>query len=386
MREDNPTDPEYLFTMDDISPLHINLIPRGVGLWTFYVINELYLKGRLDGRARMISIGSRATLESLIACIERRRVRYIIPLDCTDAEFISEHLPSLQKRCGPIRALVSEDRSWHATLENKWRTARFCQHVGIPIPRTVALAPTDTDLPFLPAYIKIASGTNGGRGVAYVSTATQAAATIASWAKAGHREFVAQQPVTGTVIVIQTVLYRGRVQVMVMWRRAFEGGLVRRYMFPATHQGPSYVCIAPHLQDRVAAFVQSISERTNYTGPLDVEIIAAEDGRLMLLEFNPRFSGGLQNAIGSPVMDVYWSLLHGGAALPRNQRAPYFSTVTPLVGTGVIRYYCQRMHLIPRVPLGGSDNPSTRIVILCIIALVLVVAFQVWRRQRGPAS
>ena len=91
------------FTMSDVHPPHRNLMTRGVSFWTFYVINELYLRGKLDGRAHLVSVAAGATASELVEVVIRRRIRFIVPLDCADAEFVADSLPEVRRRCGPVR-------------------------------------------------------------------------------------------------------------------------------------------------------------------------------------------------------------------------------------------------------------------------------------------
>ena len=192
----------------------------------------------------------------------------------------------------------------------------------------------------------------------------------------------------GYVVVVQTVLWRGRVQAMSMWRRTFRSGLTVRYVFPAKRHGASYVPIEAAMADRVALFVRDACAHTEFTGAMDVEVIVEdappgqapkEIPKLMLLEFNPRFSGALQNALGSPVLDVYWALLHGTA--PRDA-VRHSTTVTPLTDTGVFLYYLRRPHLVPRTALGRARGPAAGRALACGVLVAMLLAVCVWRASR----
>lgn len=75
--------------------------------------------------------------------------------------FVAEHYPKLAAVC---KCAITNDLTVYQRLEDKWETFNLMKEFGIPTPDT-ELFDAKLEKQDYPFFLKVASGTNAGRGV-----------------------------------------------------------------------------------------------------------------------------------------------------------------------------------------------------------------------------
>lgn len=197
--------------------------------------------------------------------------RLVIPLLETDAA----NAPESNWGLVPSRDAV-------ASLANKAQFARYARDNGLS-----DLVPADYRGPgeiVYPAVVKrhdLASG----NGVAIVSSPDDLGRVLATPPFVGHPTVV-QQFVDGPEFTAHCVLDEG----LVLWACAY-----RHHTAPNSVRRPraEEPTDAAHLDDRDRADFARLLAPLSYCGPANIDFKRRADGRIIVLEINPRFGGSL---------------------------------------------------------------------------------------------
>lgn len=193
-------------------------------------------------------------------------------------------------------------------MEDKWETFNFCKKNNIPTPHTERFdrSKKKQDFPF---FLKVASGTNAGRGVWHCKNDDDLEDAL----KQARNEvgesalLLAQKPTYGEVICAE-VLYVHGFPVGFFFAKSVQAddlaGMGAAYTFSQCNEykqlhSHEKVELLPDQWESVTKIFVQIGDATKYHGMIDIEFIIAGDnngdratpGSVWMLESNPRFSG-----------------------------------------------------------------------------------------------
>uniref|UniRef100_A0A7S1BBZ9 ATP-grasp domain-containing protein n=1 Tax=Corethron hystrix TaxID=216773 RepID=A0A7S1BBZ9_9STRA len=211
---------------------------------------------------------------------------------------------------------VTPDPDTYAILEDKWRTFEFCRRHAIPTPHT-ELLDLEGPPPEFPCFLKIASGTSGGRGVWRVQGAQEMRGILRRLPR--KKILLTQCPAAGRVIVAQVIYDCGRVTAFFFARSvnpADLAGTAKNFLRPRRHSASAVSHERAELKEdewqAVTHIIGVLGTASGYHGMLDVEFILGP--KVLLLEVNPRFSGAVHASLSHPgFLDAYFDLVHGEA-------------------------------------------------------------------------
>jgi hypothetical protein len=195
---------------------------------------------------------------------------------------------------GPLGRVPDLERQ--SLLYDKLALTEFARGLGVGVPGTWSTPPADV----LPLLVKARLGA-GGRDVRLVTEGSELAAAVADLDPGGEGRLLFQEMFTGAVLNASGVARDGRILVSALCR-------VRpRDEDPfGPHRGAMEVVDDPQVGRDLATLVAALE----YTGPFCVDFVRSADGRLGLIDFNPRVFGGwlpLERA-GVGILDAYLSI------------------------------------------------------------------------------
>lgn len=317
-----------LVTIHDIKPLLGNVYTKGLGLWVHYIIQK-YLKSRnVPHKLFMKSIltegKTKTTPETVINFIKQNKIDVLIPSDVTDTMFLSKHHDKIAPH---VKIAVTDNMDIYEKLEDKWDTYNLMKQHDIATPPT-ELFDRDLEQQQYPFFLKVASGTNGGRGVWHCKNDDDLREAIKTKeTKAKGALLLNQTPIYGDIICSQIVFNHGK-PVGFFFAKSVQAddlaGIGKNYVFS---QSKSVKEMNSHVKvelsddqwNAVSNIFEQIGEATNYHGMIDIEFIVAgpgnsnaECGSVWLLECNPRFSGDIHTTLSNPgFLDLYFDVVNG---------------------------------------------------------------------------
>eukprot|EP00591_Stephanopyxis_turris_P014811 CAMPEP_0195538330 /NCGR_PEP_ID=MMETSP0794_2-20130614/49470_1 /TAXON_ID=515487 /ORGANISM="Stephanopyxis turris, Strain CCMP 815" /LENGTH=463 /DNA_ID=CAMNT_0040672301 /DNA_START=42 /DNA_END=1433 /DNA_ORIENTATION=- len=318
-----------LVTIHEIESGYSNLIKNGLGLWVFYILHKYFRHRGIPCVLflKSITFGERSQtkLDEMVRFIKRNKIDMLIPSDVTDTMFLSKHAAFFNPL---VKMAVTNDLHIYETLEDKWDTYNFCLKGNIPTPKTEKLEDWEKAKSF-PFFLKISSGTNGGRGVWFIKSQEQLDATIA---EDGMKEtleeknaiLLAQQPTLGRIICSE-VIYKHGVPRGFFFAESVQAddlaGVGNKYI-KSSEKSEGHSHIKVELSDEqweaVTEIFVNVGKATGYHGMIDIEFIVADkgnanakEGSIWLLECNPRFSGDIHTTLSNPgFLDLYFDLIN----------------------------------------------------------------------------
>jgi ATP-grasp domain len=317
-----------LVTIHNIKPMLSNVYTKGLGLWVQYIIQK-YLKIRnVPHKLYMKSIlteGRKKTSpEAVINFIKQNKIDILIPSDVTDTMFLAKHYNQIAPH---VKLAVTDNLEIYEKLEDKWDTYNLMKEHNIATPST-ELFDKDAEQQQYPFFLKVASGTNGGRGVWHCKNDDDLKEALkAKEARAKDVVLLRQTPIYGDIICSQIVYNHGK-PVGFFFAKSVQAddlaGIGKNYVFS---QSKSVKEMNSHVKvelsedqwDAVSGIFEQIGQATNYHGMIDIEFIVAgpgnanvECGSVWLLECNPRFSGDIHTTLSNPgFLDLYFDVVNG---------------------------------------------------------------------------
>jgi phosphoribosylaminoimidazole carboxylase (NCAIR synthetase) len=322
----NATKPiRVLVTVHSIKPLYLNLYEKGLGLWVSYIIQK-YLKTRnVPHRLYMKSIVTNKTSKKTVMnFMKRNKIDYWIPSDVTDTMFAADHYGDITAL--GVKLAVTPNLQVYQMLEDKWDTFNLMKKFNIPTPDTELFNMT-LDQQQYPFFLKVASGTNAGRGVWHCENEHDLKEALkAKETKGKDVVLLRQTPTYGEIVCAEIIFDHGK-PLGFFFAKSIQAedlaGMGKAYVLS---QKEEYKQLSSHvkveLEDEqwhaVTKIFKQIGDATKYHGMIDIEFIIAgegnahaEPGSVSLLECNPRFSGDIHTTLSNPgFLDLYFNVLN----------------------------------------------------------------------------
>lgn len=386
-----------LITVGDVGPFLCN-ITDGIGLWVNYILalerEQVLHRDGLTSIAQ--TCGAAYSVKSIRAEMqecpanflrycEQTGIRAIVPTTVEDCIFVAEQRVGLN--AVGVEALVCEDSDTYYTLDHKWLSYSFCQDHDFHQPDTLPLrqdtqaACRDMVAAHFPApcFIKKTFHTWASRGVTKVCGVEQYDKAVAKitlrdglqLADVPDREvqLVVQKGDPGSIFGSQSIWYLGRLVSAYIWKENTSvienmSATISRTLagkFGRAEAEPSMFKVeSREIRDEMLRLLGDIGRAANYTGMMDIEFVVSEGHErvetplVRILEFNPRFSGGVHAALGSGFLEDYMSLLVSRAQGSSDEKLHHRET-WPLVRSdgheprcrlqdyNVVQFYAARM-------------------------------------------
>jgi len=306
-----------------------DLYERGLGLWVGYIIQK-YLKVRgVKFRLYMKSILESTKLKSVVGFIKKNKIDYLIPSDVTDTMFVSKYWHEINAT--GVKFCITPSLSVYEHLEDKWETYQMMTEFQIPTPKTVKY---DTELKIedqpYPFFLKVASGTNAGRGVWHCTNTKEleeALQTKEVKYRGDDNLLLVQTPTYGDIVCAEVIYNHGKplgfffaqsvnAEDLAGMGSSYVNSQDAEYKQKHSHQK---VILTDEQWESVTKIFHQLGKETKYHGMIDIEFIIAGDnnpqaepGSLWLLECNPRFSGDIHTTLSNPgFLDLYFQVMNG---------------------------------------------------------------------------
>lgn len=190
------------------------------------------------------------------------------------------------------------------------------------IPATEKLEDSSTIAQSFPFFLKIASGTNGGRGVWLIKNQEEHDAALKTReCNAAETVLLAQKATFGRVVCSQVIYDHGRPVAFFFVESNTDEDLAavgRKYVLSSEDREVKKKAeLKEHQWTTVVKVLWQVGDTTRYHGMIDIEFIVADEsnpgvnaGSVWLLEFNPRFSGSVNAALSNPgFLDAYFDVV-----------------------------------------------------------------------------
>jgi hypothetical protein len=155
-----------LVTIHDIKPFYNGVYVHGLGLWINYITKRYLVERNIPHKLYTKSIlttgATKTSPEDFIKFVKRHKIDVVIPSDTSDTMFLSTHHAEISKH---VNLAVTPSLIVYESLEDKWETYNMCKDLNICTPDTTLFGPNNNNNQHYPFFLKVASGTNAGRGV-----------------------------------------------------------------------------------------------------------------------------------------------------------------------------------------------------------------------------
>jgi carbamoylphosphate synthase large subunit len=262
--------------------------------------------------------------------VKRNKIDCIIPSDISDTFMLSANIDAVKEVC---KLALCPSVKTYESFEDKWCTYNFCMDNGIPTPTTKKLDEAKADGLEFPFFLKVSSGTNGGRGVWLIKDQTQLDSVMKEKVNVQctndpENSHLAQSPTFGTIVCAEVVYDHGKP--LGFWFSQSNSaedlaGVGKSYIFSCCTKKGAASHVGVEFNDEqweaVTGIFQKVGVASSYHGMIDIEfIIAGPDnpnatpGSVWLLEFNPRFSGAVHTTLSDlGFLDLYMDVMMGTA-------------------------------------------------------------------------
>ncbi len=244
-------------------------------------------------------------VEDLADIARRHEIDLVIPT-CEEIFYIAAKLHLFP----PAVTVFSEPLSRLEQLHNKWTFASLAKNSSSEIqPPETHLAASSVELEpwtarqdlvdwvFKPAYSRFAARTLVGPKPEVVSALRPSAAD----------PWVIQRRIRGREFSTYSVSHNGVLRAHACYYSKYQVGIGSGIYFMAVDDV------------RIRSFVQEFVARQQFTGQLGFDLMQAEDGKLFVLECNPRATSGLHLLKSLPLAEAF---LHPGSSLLEPQSPP----------------------------------------------------------------
>jgi len=309
-----------LVTTHEIKPYFTDVKEKGLGLWINYILSEYLTRKNIPHKLFLKALGDDVPTSQVIDFITHNDIDIIIPSDVTDTFYLAKNHEELSKYA---QFAVTDDVSVYEKLENKWDTFQMMECLGIFTPETEVFDPTseeivDSEDQQYPFFLKIASGTNGGRGVWHIKNGDDLKDAIDEINIDESTLLIKQKPVEGDIICGQAV-FDHSVPKGFFFSKSVQAddlaGVSNKYMQSQNSNIKDQVShVKVELTDsqweELHNIFTTIGKATNYHGMIDIEFIVSPTDGICLLECNPRFSGALHTSLSNiGFLDLYFNVL-----------------------------------------------------------------------------
>jgi len=152
----------------------------------------------------ILTKGCRKThIDTMCNFIKRNKIHVLIPSDVTDTHFVAVHHARLSELC---KFAVTPNPELYEMLEDKWETFQFCKKNNIQTPETEKFDRTKEKQEY-PFFLKVASGTNAGRGVWHCKNDGDLAEALKDKETQGKDVVLLRQKPTYGEVICAEVLY-----------------------------------------------------------------------------------------------------------------------------------------------------------------------------------
>lgn len=273
-----------------------------------------YLAGLLPGLAALSAPGR---AQALCDLVQSEGFDLVIPISDTDACAVAR-AAEMQPQC---RAFVTPSLAAVETVRDRNRTAALCDDLGVhmPLSRRVtrhSLAAAAAELGF-PCFLKL-SQSAASSGVFELADAGGLDRLAAHIPVAGEAQL--QERVAGDFVGITGFCREGEL--------VDYAGFRAPYAY-VTRGTPAYAWV--HDSPEMTEVLRKIARRLNWNGGIDLDFLERPDGRLALLEINPRLSGTVNIALaqGRDLPALYLEAV-GASKLPMPFAAQHFDVFVSL--------------------------------------------------------
>jgi hypothetical protein len=188
--------------MYNLQLLYTNAIENGLGFWVFYIVKEYFKRRGIPVVLFLKSMKTSTKIEHVINYVKRNKIDCIIPSDISDTFMLSANIDAVKEVC---KLALCPSVKTYESFEDKWCTYNFCMDNGIPTPTTKKLDEAKADGLEFPFFLKVSSGTNGGRGVWLIKDQTQLDSVMKEKVNVQctndpENSHLAQSPTFGTIV------------------------------------------------------------------------------------------------------------------------------------------------------------------------------------------
>lgn len=294
---------------------------HGLGLWINYIINEYLVKRNIAFNLFTKSLSDEATTstDDFINFVTTNEIDIVIPSDVTDTMYLARNHELLSKH---VNFSVTDDVKVYELLENKWETFNLMQRLGIFTPDTEIVDQTHPtqQVHQYPFFLKIASGTNAGRGVWLCKNENDLQEALETPEMKNNDDvlLIKQKPVSGDIICGQAIYDHGKPRGYFFTKSVQSDNLAGMSENYIRSQSAAVKDIVSHVKveltdsqwDTIHNTFTAIGNETKYNGMIDIEFIVSPTEGLCLLECNPRFSGALHTTLSNVgFLDLYFDAL-----------------------------------------------------------------------------
>jgi len=306
-----------LVTIHDIKPFYNGVYVHGLGLWINYIIERYLVERNIPHKLYTKSILTKTSPKDFIKFVKHHKIDVVIPSDTSDTMFLSTHHALISKH---VNLAVTPSLSVYEALEDKWETYNMCKQLNILTPDTSLFDPNNNNQQY-PFFLKVASGTNAGRGVWHCKNDNDLKDALNQKEITKRNRdvlLIKQKPVSGDIITAQIIFDKGTPAGSFFCQSVQSenlAGMGANWVQSQRDDIKNLVSdIKVELTDRQSEVLNEIftkiGNKTSYHGMMDIEFIVNPIEGICLLECNPRFSGGLHTTLSNPgFLDLYFDVV-----------------------------------------------------------------------------
>ena len=311
-----------LVTIHDIKPFYNGVYVHGLGLWISYIIERYLVERNIPHKLYTKSVlttgATKTSPKDFIRFVKRNKIDVVIPSDTTDTMFLSTHHAEISKH---VNLAVTPSLSVYESLEDKWETYNMCKELNICTPDTTLFEQNNNNQHY-PFFLKVASGTNAGRGVWHCKHDDDLKMALNQKEITRRKKdvvLIQQKPVSGDIITAQIIFDNGT-PVGSFFCQSVQSenlaGMGANWVNSQRADIKDMVSdIKVKLTDKQSEVLSEIFTRignkTSYHGMMDIEFIVNPIDGIFLLECNPRFSGGLHTTLSNhKFLDLYFDVVN----------------------------------------------------------------------------
>jgi carbamoylphosphate synthase large subunit len=265
--------------------------------------------------------------KDFIKFVKPHKIDVVIPSDTSDTMLLLTHHAEISKH---VNLAVTPFLSVYESLEDKWETYNMCKELNTCTPDTTLFDPDNIPISeeqnnnnqHYPFFLKVASGTNAGRGVWHCKDDDDLKEALNQKEVTKHKKdvvLIEQKPVSGDIITAQIVFDNGT-PVGSFFCQSVQSenlaGMGANWVNSQRDDIKDMVSdIKVELTDKQSEVLNEIftkiGNKTSYHGMMDIEFTVNPIEGICLLEYNPRFSGGLHTTLSNhKFLDLYFDVVN----------------------------------------------------------------------------